>query len=85
MRADDEKMGDKLERILIQTPKMRKNYELYRDTIFMDATYKTNHEGMALVVFGAVNNEGRNVIVAFALVQRETMETYQWLLKTLVE
>jgi len=39
---------------------------------------------MALVIFTAVNNEGRNVIVGFGLVQRETMETYEWLLKNLV-
>lgn len=39
---------------------------------------------MALTIFTAVNNEGRNVIVAFALVQRETMDTYEWLLKNLV-
>ena len=51
----------------------------------MDATYRTNHQGMALTIFTAVNNEGRNVIVAFSLVQRETMETYEWMLKNLVK
>lgn len=69
----------------MQTPIMRRNYELYHDTIFMDATYRTNHLGMALTIWTAVNNEGRNVIVAFALVERETLETYKWLLLKLVE
>ena len=78
---DNDQNGERLERILIQTPKMKENYDLYKDTIFMDATYRTNHQGMALTIFTAVNNEGRNVIVAFGLVQRETMDTYEWLLK----
>lgn len=81
---DNDQNGERLERILIQTPKMKENYDLYKDTIFMDATYRTNHQGMALTIFTAVNNEGRNVIVAFGLVQRETMDTYEWLLKQLV-
>jgi len=47
---------------------MKRNYDLYKDTVFMDATYRTNHQGMALTIMSAVNNEGRNVIVGFALV-----------------
>jgi len=73
-----------LHRILVQTPKMHRNYRLYHDVVFMDATYKTNKNNMALTVFSGVNNEGRNVVLGYALVKRETLETYEWLLKTLV-
>lgn len=51
----------------------------------MDATYKTNSHGLALTVFSGVNNEGRNIVLGFALVQRETLETYKWLLSNLMK
>ena len=63
---------------------MRRNYELYSDTVFMDATYAVNPYRMPLVVFSGVNNEGKNCILGYALVQRETLENYSWLLQTLV-
>lgn len=50
----------------------------------MDATYKTNSHSLALTVFSGVNNEGKNVVMGFALVKRETIETYNWLLSNLV-
>jgi len=59
---------------------MRRNYELYKDTMFMDATYATNPYRMPLVVFSGVNNEGKNCVLGYAIVKRETMETYTWLL-----
>jgi transposase-like protein len=62
---------------------MRRNYAIYHDVVFMDATYKTNTHGLALTVFSGVNNEGKNVVLGFALVKRETLETYNWLLSNL--
>ena len=71
---------ENLERVIIQTSGMRRNYELYKDTMFMDATYATNPYRMPLVVFSGVNNEGKNCVLGYAIVKRETMETYAWLL-----
>ena len=51
----------------------------------MDATYKTNKLGMALTTFTGINNEGRNIILGYALLKRESMESYQWLLKTFTQ
>jgi len=67
-------------RLLVQTPQMRRNYDLYHDTVFMDATYATNPYRMALVVLSGVNNEGKNVILGYGMLKRETMESYIWLL-----
>lgn len=75
---------ENLERVIIQTGKMRRNYELYSDTVFMDATYATNPYRMPLVVFSGVNNEGKNCVMGYALVKRETLETYVWLLQHLL-
>lgn len=65
------------------TEQMRRNYELYSDVVFMDATYACNDQTMPLVVFSGVSNEGRNVLLGFALLRNETMESYEWLLGTL--
>src|SRR5688500_6784042 len=63
---------------------MRRNYSIYHDVVFMDATYKTNQHSLALTVFSGVNNEGKNIVLGFSLVKRETMETYKWLLSNLL-
>lgn len=63
---------------------MKRNYELYCDTVFMDATYATNPYRMALVVLSGVNNEGKNCILGYALLKRETLESYSWLLTHLL-
>lgn len=46
----------------------------------MDATFKTNNQQLALTVISGINNEGKNIVLGFALVKRETLETYNWLL-----
>lgn len=63
---------------------MRRNYELYSDTVFMDATYAVNPYRMPLVVLSGVNNEGKNCIMGYALIRRETLETYAWVLQSFV-
>lgn len=73
----------KIKNLLIQTPQMHRLYEKYSDVIFMDATYKTNKYNMPLTVLSSVNNEGKNIVVGFALVQHETKETYEWLMKNI--
>ena len=64
---------------------MRRNYRLYHDVVFMDATYKTNNQSLALTVISGITNEGKNVVLGFALVKRETMDTYKWLLSNLLK
>jgi hypothetical protein len=39
-RADPN--NPQIEMLIVQTPMMRKNYQMYSDVIFMDATYNTN-------------------------------------------
>ncbi|CDW84932.1 UNKNOWN [Stylonychia lemnae] len=80
---DEGEFSNEISQMMIQTSIMRRNYRLYHDVMFMDATYKTNFHSLALTVFSGVNNEGKNVVLGFALVKRETMDTYKWLLKNL--
>lgn len=70
--------------MIVQTPQMRRNYMLYHDVVFMDATYKTNNQQLALAVISGINNEGKNIVLGFGLVKRETMDTYKWVLNNLL-
>eukprot|EP00347_Sterkiella_histriomuscorum_P007670 403348024 len=84
---DDSKsaLNPKIDRMLIQTPMMGKYYQTFSDVVFMDATYKTNKQDLALTIISSVSGEGRNIILGFAFLSRETAEHYEWLLKNLVE
>ena len=60
---------------------MHKYYQTYSDIVFMDATYKTNKQDLALTVISSVSGEGKNIILGFAFLSRETSDHYNWLLK----
>lgn len=77
--------GTKIKNLIVQTPQMHRLYEKYHDVVFMDATYKTNKYNMPLTVISSVNNEGKNVVLGFAIVEHETSETYEWLMNKLKE
>ena len=64
---------------------MAKYYARYHDVVFMDATYNTNKHGLALAIISGISSEGKNIIMGIAFLARETVDHYQWLLKTLVE
>jgi hypothetical protein len=76
---------EQIEVLLIQTPVMASNYAHFSDVVFMDSTYNTNQLGHALAVVNGINGEGKNIILAFALMARETAENYIWLLQSLVD
>ena len=63
---------------------MKRFYRQYHDVVFMDATYKTNKHDMALTIFSGVNCDGYNTVLGYALVKRETSESYKWLLSNLI-
>jgi hypothetical protein len=58
---------------------------MFHDVIFMDSTYNTNVLGLALAIVNGISSEGKNLILAFALMARETAENYTWLLRKLTE
>jgi hypothetical protein len=74
-----------IEMLFVQTPVMARNYKQYHDCIFMDSTYNTNQLGLALAVVNGISSEGKNLILAVALMKEETAENYVWLLRQLTE
>lgn len=80
---DEGEFKSDIYQMIVQTAEMRRNYRLYHDVVFMDATYKTNNQQMALSVISGINHEGKNIVLGFALVKRETLDTYKWVLQNL--
>jgi transposase-like protein len=37
-----------------------------------------------LTVISGINHEGKNIVLGFALVKRETMDTYKWIISNLL-
>jgi zinc finger SWIM domain-containing protein 3 len=75
----------KLKRALLMSGKMKKVYKKFNDVIIVDAIYKTNKHDMPLVIFSGVTSDGSNIILAYAIIKKEDVETYQWIMHKLIE
>lgn len=69
-----------LDKIFWMSPDQVQRWITYHDVILNDNTYKTNQYNMPLSLFIAVDNHFRTRLIAQALVNDETKETYEWLL-----
>ncbi len=56
---------------------------MFHDVVFMDVTYNTNQLGLTLVVISGILSEGKNGLMGFAFMARETTDNYVWLLSQL--
>lgn len=74
-----------IECLIVQTPMMRRNYKQFSDVVFMDATYNTNQMNLALAIVNGISAEGKNMILAFALMNHESAANYTFFLKKLTE
>ena len=67
------------------SPEQVQLWMTYHDVILNDNTHKTNQFNMPLSLFTAVDNHFRTRLVAQALVNDETKETYEWLLTSTLQ
>lgn len=81
---EDENDKTKLKRAFVMTGKMKKIYKKFNDVVIIDAIYRTNKHDMPLVVFSGVTSDGSNIIFAYAVVKKEDVETYQWIMKKFI-
>nr|XP_043616018.1 protein FAR1-RELATED SEQUENCE 11-like [Erigeron canadensis] len=59
-------------------------FEKYGDVVVFDTTYKVNAYDMPCGIFVGVNNHGKTVLFGNALLRKETIDTFRWLMKTSV-
>jgi len=69
-----------LDKLFWMSPDQVQRWITYHDVILNDNTHKTNQYNMPLSLFVAVDNHFRTRLVAQALVNDETKETYEWIL-----
>ncbi|XP_044961146.1 protein FAR1-RELATED SEQUENCE 5-like isoform X2 [Hordeum vulgare subsp. vulgare] len=63
----------------------RKMYELYGDCLSFDTTYKTNRYNLPFAPFVGISGHGLNCLFACAIVNNETVDTFEWLFKTFLD
>jgi len=59
--------------------------QYFTDFVLIDSTYKRNRFNMPLVNIVGVDNFGRTVMLAFGMIQDETIRSYDWLFQKLKE
>ncbi|PKY59273.1 hypothetical protein RhiirA4_430291 [Rhizophagus irregularis] len=80
-----EPLSRKLNHLLWMSPQQRTIYESFHDVVFLDTTSNTNRFQMMLCVIVVIDNHFKSRIVASAIIEDETLDTFQWILMTLLE
>ncbi|RHZ83105.1 hypothetical protein Glove_99g260 [Diversispora epigaea] len=74
-----------LDKVFWMSPEQVQLWMTYHDVILNDNIHKTNQFNMPLSLFTAIDNHFRTRLVAQALVNDETKETYEWLLTSTLQ
>jgi len=74
-----------LDKLFWMSPEQVQRWMTYHDVILNDNTHKTNQYNMPLSLFVAIDNHFRTRLVAQAVVNDETKETYEWLLNATIK
>jgi len=77
--AFDLKRNILFERCVYLSKTMLTYAEYFLDVILVDSTYRRNRFNLVLVNVLGVNNNGKSIMLAFALLSSETQEDYQWI------
>nr|KAJ0196854.1 hypothetical protein LSAT_V11C700375390 [Lactuca sativa] len=73
--------GDLLAAMFWADEREKAFYAKFGEVISFDATFRTNKYKMVFVPFTAVDHYKKSVTVGVGLLSRETIESYEWLLK----
>ena len=60
---------------------MQANYDKYGEICIIDSTYRINLYSAPLLIISGINNEGRNIIFAIAIINNEREETFDWVFR----
>ncbi|XP_019163047.1 PREDICTED: protein FAR1-RELATED SEQUENCE 5-like [Ipomoea nil] len=73
--------NDQLRRVFWADPVARRNHTVFGDIVSFDATYSTNRYKMVFVPFTGVDNHKRCVTFGAALITKEDVASYVWVLE----
>ena len=66
------------------SPTQRELYSKYNDVMIVDTTYNTNRFQMMLCIITVIDNNYRTRIVACAIIEDETLDTYRWIFDSIL-
>ena len=66
------------------SPIQRELYSKYNDVVILDTTYNTNRFQMMLCIIAVIDNNFKTRIVACAIIEDETLDTYRWIFDTIL-
>ena len=74
----------RLTSLLWMSPIQRELYNKYNDVVIIDTTYNTNRFQMMLCIITVIDNNYKTRIVACAIIEDETVDTYRWILDSIL-
>ncbi|XP_019152424.1 PREDICTED: protein FAR1-RELATED SEQUENCE 5-like [Ipomoea nil] len=77
--------SDQLRRVFWADPVAHRNHTVFGDIVSFDATYSTNRYKMVFVPFTGMDNHKRCVTFGAALITKEDVASYVWVLETYKE
>ncbi|XP_057780929.1 protein FAR1-RELATED SEQUENCE 5-like [Salvia miltiorrhiza] len=80
--VDDE---NRLRRLIWTDEVSVKNYKLFGEAVSFDATYNTNRYKMIFTPFTGRDNHGKCLSFGAAIISREDVDSYSWVLEKFVE
>ncbi|RYR07428.1 hypothetical protein Ahy_B05g074778 [Arachis hypogaea] len=78
-------VDDRLGSLFWADGQMMVDYKLFGDVLAFDATYQSNKYKKPLVVFFGTNHHKLTMIFGFALLEKEEVRTYRWVLLNLLD
>ena len=67
------------------SPLQRNLYEQFNDVVIMDTTSNTNRFQMILCIIIVIDNHYKSRIIASAIIEDETQDTFRWIYEILPE
>jgi len=74
---------NKLECFVFSSANMKKLYSNFNDILLIDSTYRTNRYKMPLLIFAALSENAKIIIIGFAIVISEQYEDIHWVFQNL--
>ena len=79
-----EPVSKKLVSLLWMSPTQRELYNKYNNVTIVDTTYNTNRFQMMLCIITVIDNNYKTRIVACAIIEDETLNTYKWIFENIL-
>ena len=79
-----EPVSRKLISLFWMSPVQRELYSKFNDVVILDTTYNTNRFQMMLCIITVIDNNYKTRIIACAIIEDETLDTYRWIFDTIL-